>query len=138
MPKDVKEVAKVIDRVNKEEEPSQLDIEEADPKGEMHGENLNVRAAIIHMIGDAIQSAGVIIAAVIIYCKPEWTIADPICTFLFSILVLITTVPIFCDCMTILMENAPEDVEVVEVINDLNNVSRFYNNSPVFNFRRGH
>ena len=112
-----------MEDTNKAPEHSQLDIEEADPKGEMHGENLNVRAAIIHMIGDAIQSAGVIIAAIIIYCKPDWTIADPICTFLFSILVLFTTVPIFCDCMRILMEASPEDVEIVEVLNDLNNVS---------------
>ena len=30
-------------------------------------ENLNVRAAVIHMLGDMIQSIGVIVAAVIIY-----------------------------------------------------------------------
>ena len=82
-------------------------------------ENLNVRAAIVHMMGDMIQSIGVIIAAVIIYIKPEWTIADPICTFLFSILVMCTTIPIFKDCMSILMEEAPEDINTVELYNAL-------------------
>ena len=71
------------------------------------------------MIGDMIQSLGVITAAVIIYCKPDWTIADPICTFLFSILVMFTTVPIFKDCMRFLMESAPEDIDSVEVFNAL-------------------
>ena len=80
-------------------------------------ENLNVRAAIVHMMGDMIQSLGVIIAAVIIYVKPDWTIADPICTFLFSILVMITTVPIFKDCMRFLMETSPDGISPVEVYN---------------------
>ena len=75
------------------------------------------------MVGDMIQSLGVIAAALIIYFKPDWTIADPICTFLFSILVMFTTVPIFKDCMRILMENAPEDIDTVELFNALLKVS---------------
>lgn len=90
---------------------------------EKENENMNVRAAIVHMIGDMVQSIGVIIAAIIIYVKPEWKIADPICTFLFSILVLITTVPIFSDCMSILMESAPGDIEVMDLYNAILSVS---------------
>lgn len=82
-------------------------------------ENLNVRAAVVHMIGDMIQSIGVIIAAVIIYINEDWKIADPICTFLFSILVMFTTVPVFTDCMRILMETAPTDLETLDVLNAL-------------------
>lgn len=59
---------------------------------------------MIHMIGDIIQSIGVIIAGVIIYLKPEYTIADPICTYIFSVLVIFTTIPIMKDCIRILME----------------------------------
>ena len=86
-------------------------------------ENINVRAAIVHMMGDMVQSLGVICAALIIYFKPEWKIADPICTFLFSILVMITTIPIFIDCMRILMESSPTDIEVVDVYNAIQDVS---------------
>ena len=86
-------------------------------------ENMNVRAAIIHMIGDIVQSVGVIVAAVIIYVQPTWTIADPICTFLFSILVMLTTVPIFIDVMGILMETTPGDIDAVDCFNALTNVS---------------
>lgn len=120
-----------------EKRPNEIEIEEEsnqDLKVEMQAqseevveakasqdENLNVRAAIVHMVGDMIQSLGVIIAAVIIYFKPEWTIADPICTFLFSILVMFTTVPIFKDCMSFLMEAAPEseDYSTNEVYNSI-------------------
>lgn len=80
-------------------------------------ENLNLRAAIVHMVGDMVQSTGVIVAALIIYIKPDWTIADPICTFLFSILVMITTVPIFRDCMRHLMETSPDDIDTAELYN---------------------
>ena len=62
-------------------------------------------------------------AAIIIYVKPTWTIADPICTFLFSVLVLMTTVPIFIDVMAILMETCPEDIDIVELFNEMAEVS---------------
>ena len=38
-------------------------VQEVEPERE----NLNVRAAIVHMVGDMVQSIGVIIAAIIIY-----------------------------------------------------------------------
>ncbi len=67
-------------------------------------ENINVRAAFIHVLGDFLQSLGVFVAALIIYFKPEWVIIDPICTFIFSVLVLFTTVRILKDTMNVLME----------------------------------
>lgn len=75
----------------------------------------NVRAAIIHLAGDLIQGVGVFVAAMIIYFRPEWKIADPITTFIFAVLVLFTTVPIFIKCMQIILEYAPSDLDIVEV-----------------------
>ncbi|OQR87454.1 Cation Diffusion Facilitator (CDF) Family [Achlya hypogyna] len=54
-------------------------------------ENLNIEAAYIHALGDFIQSLGVCVAGALIWYNPEWQVADPIATFLFSILVLGTT-----------------------------------------------
>lgn len=67
-------------------------------------ENMNIRAALVHLIGDTVQSVGVIIAAVVIFFRPEWALIDPICTFLFSVIVVFTTIPITKDCIAILME----------------------------------
>lgn len=36
--------------------------------------------------------------------QPEWKIADPVCTFVFSVLVLITTITIMRDILVVLME----------------------------------
>ncbi|XP_055041542.2 zinc transporter 2 isoform X2 [Misgurnus anguillicaudatus] len=75
-----------------------------------HG-NTSVRAAFIHVLGDLLQSFGVMVAAIIIYFRPEYKIADPICTFLFSVFVLGTTLTILRDVFRILMEGAPKGVE---------------------------
>lgn len=75
-----------------------LDVENV---GHSHTENLNVRAAFIHVISDFVQSCGVFLASLIIYFKPEWAIIDPICTFIFSILVLATTLNIMKDALLV-------------------------------------
>ncbi|KAK2855922.1 hypothetical protein Q5P01_004657 [Channa striata] len=75
-----------------------------------HG-NTSVRAAFIHVVGDLLQSVGVMVAAIIIYFRPEYKVADPICTFLFSVFVLCTTVTILRDVFRILMEGSPKGIE---------------------------
>ncbi|XP_072764852.1 proton-coupled zinc antiporter SLC30A2 isoform X1 [Anoplolepis gracilipes] len=88
-----------------------------DLKGENSKKNINVRAAFIHVLGDFIQSVGVFIAALIIYFKPTWSIVDPICTFLFSVLVILTTVAIIKDVVNVLMEGIPKGFEYSQVEN---------------------
>ncbi|XP_014605485.1 PREDICTED: zinc transporter 2-like [Polistes canadensis] len=91
------------------------DIENMSHKDEH--KNINVRAAFIHVVGDFIQSIGVFIAALVIYFKPTWNIVDPICTFLFSILVMLTTVAIIKDVMNVLMEGMPKGFDYSQVEN---------------------
>ena len=62
---------------------------------EHHGhshDNINISAATLHVIGDLVSSIGVLISSVVIVYYPEFTIIDPICTFVFSFIVLLTTV----------------------------------------------
>ncbi|NXE78385.1 ZNT8 protein, partial [Cochlearius cochlearius] len=66
--------------------------------------NASLRAAFVHAIGDLFQSISVLISALIIFFKPEYKIADPICTFVFSIFVLATTITILRDILIVLME----------------------------------
>jgi len=44
-----------------------------------------------------------------------WHLADPLCTYLFSILVLFTTYHISIDCVKVLMEGAPADLDSDEI-----------------------
>uniref|UniRef100_A0A2R9BG09 Solute carrier family 30 member 2 n=1 Tax=Pan paniscus TaxID=9597 RepID=A0A2R9BG09_PANPA len=78
-------------------------------------ENPSVRAAFIHVIGDFMQSMGVLVAAYILYFKPEYKYVDPICTFVFSILVLGTTLTILRDVILVLMEGTPKGVDFTAV-----------------------
>uniref|UniRef100_A0A8C0Q6E6 Solute carrier family 30 member 2 n=1 Tax=Canis lupus familiaris TaxID=9615 RepID=A0A8C0Q6E6_CANLF len=78
-------------------------------------ENPSVRAAFIHVIGDFLQSVGILVAAYILYFKPEYKYVDPICTFLFSILVLGTTLTILRDVIVVLMEGTPKGVDFTAV-----------------------
>jgi zinc transporter 2 len=82
-------------------------------------QNINVTSAYLHVLGDLLMSVGVIIAAVIIYFKPEWTIADPICTYVFSVIITFTSVPVFKDCILVLMEATPSEVDIEKLENDI-------------------
>ncbi|XP_048796410.1 zinc transporter 8 [Lagopus muta] len=72
--------------------------------------NASLRAAFVHAIGDLFQSISVLISALIIFFKPEYKIADPICTFVFSIFVLATTVTILRDILVVLMEGTEKEL----------------------------
>lgn len=85
-----------------------------------------IRAAYIHIIGDMIQSLGVLIAAVTIYLlqdtHPGIRIFDPICTFIFAIIVLCTTIPVSSDCLNVLMEAAPKNIDIKRLYYELQKV----------------
>uniref|UniRef100_A0A8D2IZX4 Solute carrier family 30 member 2 n=1 Tax=Varanus komodoensis TaxID=61221 RepID=A0A8D2IZX4_VARKO len=87
------------------------------------GQNTSVRAAFIHVVGDLVQSIGVLVAAYIIYFKPEYKYVDPVCTFLFSVLVLGTTLSILRDVVLVLMEGTPKGVDFNTVKNILLSIS---------------
>ncbi|XP_052559609.1 proton-coupled zinc antiporter SLC30A8 [Tympanuchus pallidicinctus] len=72
--------------------------------------NASLRAAFVHAIGDLFQSISVLISALIIFFKPEYKIADPICTFVFSIFVLATTITILRDILVVLMEGTEKEL----------------------------
>lgn len=92
--------------------------------------NINVRAAFVHVVGDFLQSLGVLVAALVIYFEPSYSIVDPICTFLFSVIVLITTINIIRDAINVLMEGIPDGINFIEVretLQELPGVIRVHN-----------
>lgn len=92
------------------------------PKRESDLKNVNLRAALIHVIGDALQNVGVITAGIIIYFWPSLSIADPICTFIFSFIVGYTTIKILKDCVNVLMEGSPMEFDLENLEYDLKNI----------------
>jgi zinc transporter 2 len=45
--------------------------------------------------------------------------ADPICTYLFSVIVVITTIPIVGDCINVLLEGTPKDIDIEDLYNSI-------------------
>ena len=83
------------------------------------GDNMAVQAAFIHILGDFVQSIGVLIAAAVIWAVPEAHIADPICTFIFSVLVLFTTFNILRSAYHELMNGVPAHVDLARLAADM-------------------
>jgi len=77
-------------------------------------EQINVKAAYIHVLGDLLGSIGVIIAGLVIYFT-DWYIVDPAITIFIAILILFTSGKIVKKTVVILMEGTPPGIHYDEV-----------------------
>uniref|UniRef100_A0A1D1XVM7 Metal tolerance protein 1 n=1 Tax=Anthurium amnicola TaxID=1678845 RepID=A0A1D1XVM7_9ARAE len=77
--------------------------------------NINVDSAYLHALGDSIQSIGVMIGGAVIWYKPEWKIIDLICTLVFSVIVIATTVRMLRNILEVLMESTPSEIDAKRV-----------------------
>jgi cobalt-zinc-cadmium efflux system protein len=77
-------------------------------------ENLNVRSAFLHVLGDMLGSVGAIVAALLIMFF-GWAIADPLASVIVSALILISAFRVTKDSFHILMEGAPEQIDGEQV-----------------------
>lgn len=89
--------------------------------------NINIRAAYIHILGDAISSVVVIIGSVfIIYFDIYWI--DPVLTILIGLYILKETYSILKESIDILMQAAPKSIDVssiqaeLEKLNEIDNI----------------
>jgi cobalt-zinc-cadmium efflux system protein len=71
-------------------------------------DNLNVRSALLHVLGDAAASAGVIIGAVIMQLT-QWYVIDPIISVLIALMIAWNAWKIVKETLHILMEGAPDN-----------------------------
>ncbi|KAB8139160.1 cation transporter [Gracilibacillus oryzae] len=81
-------------------------------------ENLNLRAAFLHVLGDLLGSVGAIVASLsIIFFNWGW--ADPLASVIVAILVLISGWRVTKDAIHVLMEGTPKNVELDDIINSM-------------------
>ncbi|NMV20716.1 cation diffusion facilitator family transporter, partial [Staphylococcus aureus] len=84
-------------------------------------ENLNIRAAFLHVIGDLLGSVGAIIAALMILFF-NWGWADPLASVIVAVLVLISGWRVTKDAVHVLMEGTPKNVEIDAVIKTIESI----------------
>jgi cobalt-zinc-cadmium efflux system protein len=77
-------------------------------------EDLNVRSAFLHVVGDALASVGVIAAGIIILMT-GWTVADPLAGALVGLIILAGSVRLVRDAVHILAEGVPAGFTAAEV-----------------------
>ncbi|ESQ39324.1 hypothetical protein EUTSA_v10001478mg [Eutrema salsugineum] len=77
--------------------------------------NINVQGAYLHVLGDSIQSVGVMIGGAIIWYNPKWKIVDLICTLIFSVIVLGTTINMIRSILEVLMESTPREIDATKL-----------------------
>ena len=85
------------------------------PKTSKPAQNVNLHAAYIHALADLTQAAAVLIAGLIIWYNPKWQLADPICTLIFSVLVVGSTISIIKSSLDVLLEKVPPGVRWDEI-----------------------
>ncbi len=76
--------------------------------------DLNVRSAYMHMLGDAVSAAGVVVAGVIVAFTGT-SIADPIVSILISLLILWSSWGILKESVNVLLEGIPEGMDMGKV-----------------------
>lgn len=77
-------------------------------------ENLNVRSAWLHVLTDALGSVGAIAAGALVWAF-GWDWADPVASLVIAVLVLYSAWALLKETVVVLMEGAPDHVDVREV-----------------------
>ena len=79
-----------------------------------HGDNLNMRAAFLEVVNDALGSVGVIIAAVIV-AYTGWTRADAAVSLVIAALILPRAVSLLRSALAVLMDFTPRELDLAQV-----------------------
>ena len=89
-------------------------------------DNVNLRSAYLHVIGDALGSLGAIAAGFIMLVS-GWYLADPLISVFVSLLILKSAWGIIKQSVHILMEGAPKTIKTEDLKSDLMNIKGVLN-----------
>ncbi|MEE6473880.1 hypothetical protein FKM82_010200 [Ascaphus truei] len=107
------------DTLSIQDEPEDEELK----KDENKGATLNIRGVLLHVLGDALGSVVVVVAASIFYCLPlkkddpcNWQCyIDPSLTVVMVIIILFSAYPLIKETATILLQMVPKGVDVEEI-----------------------
>ena len=76
--------------------------------------SMNIKAAYLHLLSDAVSSVGVILGGVAIYLWHFYRL-DPILTILIALYVLKESYEILIESLHVLMEGTPKNISIAEI-----------------------
>jgi cobalt-zinc-cadmium efflux system protein len=83
--------------------------------------DLNVRAAYVHFLGDAVSSFGIVAGAVVIHFT-GWVRLDPVLSLLIGILIVWSAWDIIKEALNVLLEGLPRGLELGAVTESMRGV----------------
>ncbi|QHE53573.1 cation diffusion facilitator family transporter [Pontibacillus sp. HMF3514] len=84
-------------------------------------ENLNLRAAFLHVLGDLLGSIGAVVAALLIMYL-GWGWADPLASVIVAFLIMISGGRVVRESIHVLMEGTPKNIDVDEIIETIQSI----------------
>ncbi|MFQ5660157.1 MAG: cation diffusion facilitator family transporter [Gammaproteobacteria bacterium] len=87
----------------------------------LSGESLNMRAAYLHNLADALGSIAVIVAGSLIILY-EWYLADILCTLLIAAYIIYHGITEICVVIRILMQSTPTHIKLRDVVREMEKV----------------
>jgi cobalt-zinc-cadmium efflux system protein len=84
-------------------------------------ENLNMRGAFLHVMGDALGSVGAIIAGVLIW-RWGWALADPLISIAMCVLIIYGSWQLIRESVNILLEGTPSHINIRAVVDAMHTV----------------
>lgn len=77
-------------------------------------QDLNLRAAFLHMISDALVSLGVLIAGVL-YLWFEWAWLDPALSLMISAIIIVSALNLFKKTLHMMFDGVPDSIELPKI-----------------------
>lgn len=84
-------------------------------------DNLNVRAAFLHVMGDMLASVGVVAGGAVMLLTGNY-IADPLISFLVGIIILVGAAGVIREGINILLEGVPQHIDYRELKKEMENI----------------
>ncbi len=73
--------------------------------------DINIKGAFLHLLVDALVSVGVVFSGIIIYYT-NWSIVDPIISFIIGIVILISTWGLLRESLRLTLDGVPKNIDV--------------------------
>jgi cobalt-zinc-cadmium efflux system protein len=86
-----------------------------------HGHDMNIRAAWIHMLGDALSCVAIILGAVVIHFT-GWLEIDPALSILIGLMIIWSGWGIIQESLNVLLEGSPKGIQLEEVTGGMGEV----------------
>ncbi len=77
-------------------------------------QNLNIKGAFLHIIGDTLGSIGAISAGIIIYFY-KFYYADIIISFIIAVIITVNAIRLIIESSNILLEGTPKNIDINEI-----------------------